>query len=211
MDANRLLAIASKSKYLRAIDIEEPTLFTISNVTIDTLKVRNTESERGVVWFEEDERGLVLNVSLTEILMDLFGSETDRWKGKRVRLFNDRRVKFKGEAVGGIRVKSSPDIERDMVIHTGGNAFSSDVEYRIRAEGRGRGPLERSLVAEGLTLADFDTWARAHGKGTSGALDARKQEAAAGWIADGGHRAIRAAIGSKPTDSTENFEDPMAV
>lgn len=211
MDANRLLAIASKSKYLRAIDIEQPTLYTISNVTIDTLKVRNTESERGVVWFAEDERGLVLNVSLTEILMDLFGSETDRWKGKRVRLFNDRRVKFKGTAVGGIRVKSSPDIEQDMVIHTGGNAFSSDVEYRIQAEGRGRSPLESALVAEGLTLADFDSWARANGKATSGAMDARKQEAAAGWIEDGGHRAIRSVIDSAVKDSTAHFEDPMAV
>ena len=143
MDANKLLAIASKSKYLRAIDIEEPTLFTIQNTTIDTLKVRNQEQERGVVWFREDDRGLVLNVSLTEILMDMFGSETDAWKGKRVRLYNDRRVKFRGEAVGGIRIKSSPDLDHDLTISTGGNAYSADTEYTIRAERQFHPPSKR--------------------------------------------------------------------
>ncbi len=86
-----------------------------------------------MVWFREDDRGLVLNVSLTEILMDMFGSETDAWKGKRIRLYNDRRVKFRGEAVGGIRIKSSPDLDQDLTISTGGNAYSADNEYTIRA------------------------------------------------------------------------------
>jgi hypothetical protein len=208
MDANRLLAIASKSKYLRAIDIEEPTLFTIENTTIDTLKVRNQEQERGVVWFREDDRGLVLNVSLTEILMDMFGSETDAWKGKRIRLYNDHRVKFRGEAVGGIRIKSSPDIDQDLTIHTGGNAYSADTEYKIRAERRFSSPLEEALVAEGLSLEAFDRWRVSTGKPIHAQMSVRDREAAATWVARGGHKVVRQ---HNAPPAPDDFDDPMAV
>jgi hypothetical protein len=207
MDANKLLAIASKSKYLRAIDIEEPTLFTIQNTTIDTLKVRNQEQERGVVWFREDDRGLVLNVSLTEILMDMFGSETDAWKGKRVRLFNDRRVKFRGEAVGGIRIKSSPDLDQDLTISTGGNAYSADTEYTIRAERQFHSPVEAALAEHGLALEDFDAWAKSNGKAIHAQMPGPARENAATWIDRGGHNAIR----KHNTPPAEDFDDPMAV
>mgnify|MGYP001410007141 FL=1 len=85
MDANDLIGLAQKSRYLRAVDVDESFKVTIANVTVDSMKSKGEEEkERGVVWFEEDERGLVVNVSLGQILRAMFGVNLADWTGKRI-------------------------------------------------------------------------------------------------------------------------------
>jgi hypothetical protein len=58
-----------------------------------------------VVTFGNDERRLIMNVTVARQIAALHGDETDDWPGKWVTLFYDSSVKFNDEIVGGIRVR----------------------------------------------------------------------------------------------------------
>lgn len=209
MDANDLLGLASSSQYLRASDVGEGDRYTIAHVSVESLKGdRGDERDRGVVWFEEDPRGLVLSVTLTVILRELFGVDLSAWVGKRVTLYNDKSVRFGGKAVGGIRIKGSPDIARDVEITAGGNAFSKGTKYRIQAE-KDADPLAEALQGAGLTVAAFDSWAESAGRPPAAKMSAEKRAQAARWIRSTGHEAIRAHV-EKAAGAPDDF-DPMAV
>tara|TARA_Y100000592_G_scaffold5910_1_gene8518 strand:- start:971 stop:1627 length:657 start_codon:yes stop_codon:yes gene_type:complete len=218
MDANTLLGIASQSRYLRAVDVGDGQLFQIDRVTVESLRQDGgQEREKGVVWFRGEDRGLVLNVTLTVILRELFGVDLAGWAGKRITLHNDKSVRRGGKAVGGIRIKSSPDISKDVTVTAGGNAFSKGTRYTIRAEQSGateatpRSRFVDSLRSAGLHVEDFDTWARGAGRDSASMMSPEALDMAADWISKGGARAIRKTVSEKPAAAHDDFEDPMAV
>jgi hypothetical protein len=130
------------------------------------------------------------------------------WVGKRVTLYNDKSVRFGGKAVGGIRIKGSPDIARDVEIMAGGNAFSKGTKYRIQAE-KDADPLAEALQGAGLTVAAFDSWAASAGRPPAAKMSDEKRAQAARWIRSTGHEAIRAHV-EKAAGAPDDF-DPMAV
>lgn len=224
MDANDLLGIASQSRYLRAVDVGDGQLFAIDRVSIESMKQDGGQDrEKGVVWFRGEDRGLVLNVTLTVILRELFGVDLAGWEGKRITLHNDKSVRRGGKAVGGIRIKSSPDIPKDVTITAGGNAFSKGTRYTIRAEARAEAreprtdgtPRSRfvdSLRSAGLHVEDFDVWARESGRDVAGMMSPEALDMAAGWISKGGAMAIAKTVAAKTEPAAgQDFDDPMAV
>jgi hypothetical protein len=222
MDANDLIGLAQKSRYLRAVDVDESFKVTIANVTVETMKAKGEdERERGVVWFHEDERGLVVNVSLGQILRAMFGVDLDNWNGKRIELYNDTSVRGKsGKAVGGIRIKSSPDIDSDVVVLAGQSPFSKGTEYTVKAassassgrrndgdtESISNSPLSAALRKVGLSVSDFDAWAMSVDKPRFHQLHEAGRAAAAKWVSGNGHKVIGDFIYRQYEDS-----DPMAV
>lgn len=220
MNANDLIGLAQKSRYLRAVDVAESLKVTIANVTVDTMKAKGEEEkERGVVWFDEDERGLVVNVSLGQILREMFGLELQEWVGKRLELYNDTTVRGKsGKAVGGIRIKSSPDIRQDVVVLAGQSPFSRGTEYTVKAVAGpvGEDPgsndtLRDALESVGLSVSQFDRWAASAGKPAADQLHARGQKQAAGWIGGAGAEVIRTFLEAPEPAQSVDFDDPMAV
>ena len=210
MDANDLIGLASKSRFLRAIDVPESgQRYTIANVSVESMKSEGGDDrDKGVVWLDEDPRGLVLNVTLTVILRDLFGVDLEGWHGKRVTLYNDTSVRRGPKVVGGIRIKGSPDIAKTVKITAGKSAFSRGTEYTITAE-RDQDPIGEALAAAGLTVAAFDSWAVAVGKPPAAKMSRLVAEKCAAWLRGTGHETVhahaaRATGGADPTD-------PMAV
>ena len=57
-----------------------------------------------VLYFQNHERGIVLNKTNSSIIADMYGEETDDWPGKRVVLY-PARVEFQGKIVDAIRIK----------------------------------------------------------------------------------------------------------
>jgi len=209
MDANDLIGLASKSRFLRAVDVGEGARFTISGVTVESMRGEGgDDKEKGVVWFEEDGRGLVLNVTLTVILRDLFGVDLEGWHGKRITLYNDKSVRRGGQAVGGIRIAGTPDIQKDHVIVAGKNAFSKGTKYVIRAE-KDADPLALALERAGLTVDAFDRWASGNQRPPFREMDAQTRRQAAKWISEGGDKAIRRS--SAPPAPAPLEDDPLAV
>lgn len=99
------IASAFPSKYLKAAELEGDTVFTIDRVEIENVAPQGKPvEEKPVLYFAEDERGLVLNKTNSETIASIHGGETDEWSGKQITLFATE-VDFQGKQVLAIRVR----------------------------------------------------------------------------------------------------------
>ena len=60
---------------------------------------------RWVLFFKELDKGMVLNTTGIRMLEKAFGDESDDWVGKRVTIYVDPNVSYKGQVVGGLRLR----------------------------------------------------------------------------------------------------------
>ena len=97
------------SKYLKAADLDEDVELTIRSVVLEELKSEDGSEQKPICYFEEGERGLLLNKTNWNALAQQFGDESDAWAGKTVTL-TVMDVQFKDKMVPALRIKipSSP-------------------------------------------------------------------------------------------------------
>lgn len=93
--------------YLKKEDVPQPQLLTISAVKEEQVGHGESSDTRAVCYFEEVEKGLVLNVTTINTLEALFGTdESDAFAGKKVVLYADPEVQYQGKRVGGLRLRA---------------------------------------------------------------------------------------------------------
>lgn len=94
------------SKYVKAADLNGKTVtLTILRVTMEEMITHKEErTKKPVVWFEKAMKGFVLNVTNANIIVNLYGDETDNWTGKRIAIYPTR-VKAFGQMQDCIRVR----------------------------------------------------------------------------------------------------------
>jgi hypothetical protein len=94
------------SKWLKASDIPEDgdLVLTISSVGREEIGQGDDTDLKPVVYFEETEKGLVLNKTNAETIVTLHGSETNAWEGRKVALFATE-VDFRGKQTLAIRIR----------------------------------------------------------------------------------------------------------
>ncbi len=91
---------AFPSNYLKATDLQGRRV----EVTMADVKTEKLgEDFRPVLSFKGKEKGLVLNKTNANAIIDAYGPETDDWFGKPVVLF-EAMVEFQGRRVPAIRV-----------------------------------------------------------------------------------------------------------
>lgn len=78
---------------------------TIKSYAIENVRTVSATSKKGVLYFNENIKPLIVNKSKLKPLVNKYGFETDRWIGKRITLYFDPTVKFGKEITGGIRVE----------------------------------------------------------------------------------------------------------
>lgn len=76
-----LIGSAFPSKYLRACDVGDNLVVTISRVKMEDPSGKNGD-EKPVLYFQECTSGLVLNKTNANMIEESHGGETDRWTGK---------------------------------------------------------------------------------------------------------------------------------
>lgn len=93
------------SKHLRAEDIGTARPV----VTIDRVGIEKVgDDEKPVLYFSGKDKGLVLNRTNSNTLIDLLGTpETDEWAGCRILLYVTK-VDFQGKRVPAIRIEAAP-------------------------------------------------------------------------------------------------------
>ena len=97
MNINKLF----KSNFLKAADLDDD----LTTMVIDRVDVAEFDSgDKPVLFFQGEERGLVLNKTNSRAIGTAYGFETDAWAGKRVILFTTT-VDFQGSTVDAIRLK----------------------------------------------------------------------------------------------------------
>jgi hypothetical protein len=102
-------------KYFKSDDFkgDRRLTLTVSEVIPEIIKGEDGEEEKWVAYFEDEDRGLVLNVTNARSLEEFSGSDdSDDWVGLRVTLFATR-VDFGGKRVSGIRIDPAPSKPSD--------------------------------------------------------------------------------------------------
>lgn len=88
--------------YLKAADFQgQARNLTISHVEI---KEMGDGTKKGCVFFNGVERGILLNVTNKNVLVEMFGAETDAWPGNVVCVFPSQ-TDFQGKVVDCIRMR----------------------------------------------------------------------------------------------------------
>lgn len=90
------------SKYLKASDIPEEGQ-TVIIAAIEQEEVGKDKEVRPVLYFEGEEKGIILNKTNATNISKLYGYETDDWVGKKVML-GTAWVDFQGQSVEAIRI-----------------------------------------------------------------------------------------------------------
>jgi len=96
-----------KSKYLRAEDLKAEKKFRIKAVTVEEVGNDQKKEQKLVVWFTNDERGLVLNKTNNRTIRGAFGDDTKAWEKKIIVIFPTM-VDMRGKLTPALRVRIPP-------------------------------------------------------------------------------------------------------
>jgi hypothetical protein len=103
------------SRFLKTSDVDPEVLITIQKVDSDVVD-EDSHEEKYVLYTHEFDKPLVLNWTNIQLIANAVGSEdTDNWPGHQVVLYHDETVSFRGQVVGGIRVRRAPKQKRRPV------------------------------------------------------------------------------------------------
>jgi len=95
---------AFPSKWLKSSDVEEDLTLTIRAVEVETVGQGEDAEEKPVIFFEETEKGMVLNKTNANTIAGLYTPETDNWVGKKITIFATE-VDFGGKQTLALRVR----------------------------------------------------------------------------------------------------------
>lgn len=101
------------SRFLKSAEfLGKDVTFTIAEVALEELeRDDNSKETKGVVAFKETPKLLLLNRTNSTCLKEMFGVETEAWKGKRVTFFPFPMTDpFTKKPISAIRLRGSPDI-----------------------------------------------------------------------------------------------------
>lgn len=121
------------SKFLRKEDIDDDVIVTCKSVALEDMPGEGDE-KRWVLMFRELPKGLVLNTTTIRVLAKAFGENSDDWTGQKVTLYVDPNVSFKGQVVGGLRLRpmKAKAAALAKLAATGtddGEPFNDDIPY----------------------------------------------------------------------------------
>lgn len=92
------------SKYIGAADLQGRShVVTMANVVMEEIKSRQGTQNKPVLYFQGKEKGLVLNMTNANSIAELYGKDTDNWRGQAIELYPTR-VQFGSEMVDAIRI-----------------------------------------------------------------------------------------------------------
>jgi hypothetical protein len=99
--------LASKydqSRFLKAADLTAEKKFKIKAVTEEPVGIGKDQEMKLVIWFTNDRRGLVLNITNNRTLRGSFGNDTAGWIGKIIIVFPTM-ADFRGQMKPALRVR----------------------------------------------------------------------------------------------------------
>lgn len=120
------------SPYLAATDVEAKPVVTIKTITKKTMKNRDGEDEvKPVIFFNEMEKGMVLNKTNAEIIASLYGNTLEDWTGERVQLHSVMVEAF-GKRQPAIRVaEQKPVTDKSKVLQRYSEWYERGVKAKM--------------------------------------------------------------------------------
>jgi hypothetical protein len=95
------ISTAFPSEYLKAADLQGQNV----RVVIDRVEMRDVgDDTKPVVFFQNKNKGVVMNKTNANNIAIAYGDDTDDWTGKEVILY-EAMVDFQGRSVAAIRIR----------------------------------------------------------------------------------------------------------
>ncbi len=105
------ISAAFPSNYIKASDLDgEPRALQIRTCVPEELGQGNEKETKPVLYFQDRQKGLVLNKTNANVIADAYGDDTSNWEGKAVEVYPTQ-VEFKGKLVDGIRLRIVPEAQ----------------------------------------------------------------------------------------------------
>ena len=96
---------AFPSKWLKSGDVEEGDLtLTIKSVSLEEVGSGEQAEQKPIIYFNETDKGMVLNKTNADTISRLYTRETDAWIGKPITIFATE-VDFAGKQTLALRVR----------------------------------------------------------------------------------------------------------
>lgn len=109
------ISSAFPSDYLKASDLQgRAVTVTLSRVTMGEIG----GDLKPILYFQNKEKGMVLNKTNANKISEIFGDDTDTWEGGEVTLY-EAMVEFQGKTVPAIRIRMPPRKAQAQVINNG--------------------------------------------------------------------------------------------
>ena len=99
-----------QSRYFKAADLQEEKKLRIKSVTEESIGVGADKEQKLVVWFTNDEHGLVLNRVNNRTIRGAFGDAVEGWTSQIIVLFPTT-AEFRGKMGPAMRVRIPPPKE----------------------------------------------------------------------------------------------------
>src|SRR5215469_6127142 len=99
-----LASACDQSRFLKAQDLTAEKKFRIKSVTEEEVGIGKDKERKLVVWFTNDDRGLVLNRVNNRTIRGAFGDACDGWTSKVIAIFPTT-AEFRGEMKPALRVR----------------------------------------------------------------------------------------------------------
>jgi hypothetical protein len=94
------------SKFLKKEDFEDgDQVLTIKGVKLEDMPGDDGQ-QKWVLYFRELQKGMALNSTTIRVLEKGYGSDSDMWIGKKILMYVDPNVSFRGQVVGGLRLRT---------------------------------------------------------------------------------------------------------
>lgn len=95
---------AFPSKWLKADDVDGMIIVTIRDVTIESI---GDDERKPVVWFNEFDKGMVMNKTNANNVSGCYGPDSDSWIGRQMEL-TTAMVDFQGRSTRALRLYPPP-------------------------------------------------------------------------------------------------------
>jgi hypothetical protein len=121
------------SKYLAAVDAQEEKIVTINSIEIELLKNKDTEKDepKPILYFDEFDKGMVLNKTNKNTLQSLYGNSIEELVGKRVILYAPICESF-GKSAPALRIKAQrPPVDKATLIKRFSALYEEAVTLKV--------------------------------------------------------------------------------
>jgi hypothetical protein len=96
---------AFPSMYLKAADFPTETRLIMAHVQSETLGQGDNQDVKPVLYFKDQEKGLVLNKTNANTIADQYGDDSEAWRGEPLILFKIMTNDPNGKVVPAIRCR----------------------------------------------------------------------------------------------------------
>jgi len=147
-----------ESAYLSRKDAVNPLRLTMETAYMEEMPDGKTEPV--LSWSDHGVKPMVLNVTNRMFLRDLYGDDSDDWRGKPIEVYVDPNVMHKGQRVGGLRLRAITGAIESPPADT--NPLTKDEAFALAAEH----DIDQVALVNRLKGAGLTSWAQNPGQAT---------------------------------------------